>query len=228
MKFKGTIGDQFSGSLAGITASHNRGGYYLRQRVVPTDPASPLQTAQRNRVRSLVTRWTDTLTAAQRTLWSTWAANTPFTDSLGQELVLTGQQAYVGANTLRLQAGVATISDGPTIFTRGNMGAVSFTATDTPDRVSVAFDNGVNWANQIGGYLLVYVSRPRNSTLNFFKGPFQFAGKIVGDSTTPPTSPAVITPPQTLAGGQKVFVRTVAIQADGRWSGDLIGSAIVA
>ena len=52
MKFKGMIGSMFSGSSGGVTASHNRGGYYLRQRVVPSDPASTLQL----KVRSAMTR----------------------------------------------------------------------------------------------------------------------------------------------------------------------------
>jgi hypothetical protein len=38
MKFDGTFGTNFSGSLAGITASHNKGGAYLRNRALPVQP----------------------------------------------------------------------------------------------------------------------------------------------------------------------------------------------
>jgi len=43
MKFKSPILSQASGSIAGITFSHNRGGMYVRARAVPTNPGSPQQ-----------------------------------------------------------------------------------------------------------------------------------------------------------------------------------------
>ena len=47
MLFKGTIGAAYSGKIGGVVASHNRGGQYFRQHVIPTDPATGLQSTMR-------------------------------------------------------------------------------------------------------------------------------------------------------------------------------------
>jgi hypothetical protein len=86
--------------------------------------------------------------------------------------------------------------------------------------VSLAFTNTDAWATAVGGYLLLFASRAQNATVNFFKGPYRFAGKIAG-AATPPTSPAVITLPFPIGPvGSKMYFRAVAIMADGRKSID--------
>ena len=48
MLFKPTIVASLSGSLGGITASHNRFGAYLRERVIPVNPGTQPQVIVRN------------------------------------------------------------------------------------------------------------------------------------------------------------------------------------
>ena len=62
-------------------------------------------------------------------------------------------------------------------------------------------------------------------TINFFKGPYQFAARINGDGTTPPTSPAVIASPFPFSAGQRVFTRIVVVRVDGRVSLDFRGQS---
>jgi hypothetical protein len=68
--------------------------------------------------------------------------------------------------------------------------------------------------------MVIFTSRPMSPAINYFKGPYRFAGLIEGDSITPPTSPANVTSPWALEVDQKVFVRAAVLRADGRYSAD--------
>jgi hypothetical protein len=62
------------------------------------------------------------------------------------------------------------------------------------------------------------MSRPTSPGRSAPVGGFQYAGQIDGDGTTPPTSPVSIPTPFPLSAGQRVFVRMIAVSADGRKS----------
>ncbi|HBU29797.1 MAG TPA: hypothetical protein DEB56_09520 [Thiobacillus sp.] len=85
------------------------------------------------------------------------------------------------------------------------------------DTVDVSFNNADPWATAVGGHMLIYLSRPQNPSINFFKGPYRFAGKVSG-AVVPPTSPATITLPFPCVVGQRVFVKISFVQVDGRLS----------
>lgn len=102
MKIRGILAGQVSGSIAGITGSHNKGGYYLRNRTVPTNGATPARASQRAAFGAALQGW-GALTPEYREQWKTAAQNQPWTDSFGENITLTGQQWYVGVNSLRLR-----------------------------------------------------------------------------------------------------------------------------
>lgn len=227
MKFTSALVSGASGSIRGMTASHNRGGQYLRGRTIPTNPNSVFQQAVRNNLSVLQTRFLSTLTAAQRLAWTTYAQNTPVTDSLGNSIKLTANQWYIACNSLRLQAGIAVVDAGPTTFGLPTFTTPVPTIVAAGTTVSMAFTNTDSWATAVGGALLIFASRPQNPTVNFFKGPYRFAGKVLG-AVTPPTSPAVITLPFPIGPvGSKMYFRAVAVGVDGRKSIDqfLVGTA---
>lgn len=225
MKFTSALVSGASGSIRGMTASHNRGGQYLRGRTIPTNPNSVFQQAVRNNLSVLQTRFLTTLTAAQRLAWNTYAQNTPVTDSLGNSIKLTANQWYVACNSLRLQSGIAVVDAGPTTFGLPTFTLPVPTIAAAGTTVSVAFTNTDAWAIATGGAMLLFASRPQNATINFFKGPFRFAGKVLG-AATPPTSPAVITLPFPVGPvGSKMYFRAVAVGVDGRKSIDLFLNA---
>lgn len=225
MKFTSALMTAASGSLKGIVASHNRGGAYLRGRVVPTNPNSSFQQTMRNALSTLQTRFLTTVTAAQRLAWSTYAQNTPVTNKLGASVLLTANQWYVACNSLRLQAGIAVVDAGPVTFGLPTLTLPVPTIVAAGTTVSVAYTNTDSWAGEVGGELLVFASRAQNATINFFKGPYRFAGKVNG-AATPPTSPAVITLPFPIGPvTSKMFFRFVALRADGRKSIDLFSTA---
>lgn len=214
-----------SGSVAGLTFSHNAGGNYIRSRTIPTDPNSPQQQEIRGIVGNLAGLWNSTLTNTQRTEWITYAANVPLLNTLGQSRNVSGIAMYIRSNTARLQASLTRIDDGPAVFTLGDFTNPSFEYDATANEVDVTFDNTDAWANEDGAAMLVYASRPQNDTIEFHKGPYRFAGLIAGNATTAPTSPAAITAPFAASAGQRVFERIVVVRADGRVSLDFRGQS---
>jgi hypothetical protein len=218
MKFKPLIGDQMSGSMGGVVASHNRGGTYFRQRAIPTNPGSIYQSAVRGFLSQLTSLWYTTLTAAQRTAWEAYAENVPFLDRLGEPRNIGGLGAYVSSNVPRLQAALPRVDDGPVIYNRGDFTAPAIASITAPSALSLTFETGDDWVGEDDAALLVYCSPGKNASINYYKGPYRFADTVLGDSVSPPSSPAAITIPFVLAADQKGFIQVRVSRADGRLS----------
>jgi len=218
----GPAASAISGKTGGTVFSHNRGGQYMRQFVVPTNPASPQQQAVRTILSGNVNYWNNLLTAAQRAAWDTYALNTPITNRLGDPINVGGLGMYNRANVPALQASLSRIDDAPTIYNTGEMDeTLVATVDEATDKFDLAFDDTLDWCDEDGSALLIYASRPQNASINFFKGPYRFAHAIEGDSTTPPTSPENgIDLPFPVASGNRVFFRARIVRADGRVSDD--------
>jgi len=217
MKFASGFVTMASGSMGGMTASRNRFGRYLRARVNPVNPGTDRQTSVRNNLATLSIRWKQTLTDAQRSAWETYAVNTPVVDNLGASQTLTGLNWYVACNSLRLQASLAIVDDGPTEFGLAQLSPVSAAITASDDTAAITFVNTDQWATEVGGALLVFGSVGKSPSISFFKGPYRYASKIAG-AVSPPASPQDVVLVDNIANGQKVFLRAIAIQADGRIS----------
>lgn len=218
MKIKSALATQISGSVGGLTGSHNRGGLYLRSRAIPTDPATSRQIETRSLFGAMSTAWSSTLTDSQRAAWDQYGLNVPVTDRLGDSIHLSGQQWFVAANTLRTKAGISLVLNGPTTYTRPALEMPEIDEANADSELIISFDDTDDWANETGGALVIFGGRPQSAGINFFKGPYRLAGTVNGDDTTPPTSPATLNSEYTLTADQKVWVRAVAILADGRFS----------
>lgn len=228
MLFKSAIVTVASGSLGGLTASHNKGGMYLRARTIPTNPSTAGQVIVRAALGTLASDWLNVLTQEQRDAWDVYAFNTPLTGPLGDPRTVSGLDMYIRSNVSRIQAGLATVDDGPVTFTLGTFTPTTLvTVLDSTQLLLLTIEPLDAWALQSGSGLMVYVSRPQNVTINYFKGPYQFAGLIEGDAT-PPTSPQGIPVPFVITAGQKLFYRIRSTELDGRLSTSQFASAIVA
>ncbi len=217
MLFTSPVYSQASGSIAGITYSHNRGGMYTRARVTPTDPNSPQQTIMRNAMGVLAPYWGDTLSAAQRAAWDLYGANVPWINPLGQTIFLTGQQHFNRINTVRLQSQWAILDVAPIIFNLGTFTAPTIFAVRSPPYVDISFNPLDAWANASGGFMLVYAGRAQGQGRNFYRGPWRYGGVIIGDPV-PPASPAECNVNQVWPIGIKAWVQIRVIQEDGRMS----------
>ena len=86
--------------------------------------------------------------------------------------------------------------------------------------MTLGFAGGDDWnGNSTTAGLNLYVSRPQNATVNYFKGPYQFAARISNTSAAAATV-AVTLPFNSGTSGQRQFFRGVATSADGRPSAD--------
>lgn len=225
------IHGRMSGAVGGVVFSHNAGGQYLRQRTTPVNPATSQQQAVRNAVNFLSNNWQN-LTTAEQEAWENYAANVPLTNRLGAQIFVSGLAMYVRSNASIIAALGASyrIDAAPTIFTLGESALVTIDdATPPSGGLDIAFDVNDAWVGENGAYLLIYMARPQNPSVNFFKGPYRFAGAAAGSSTTPPTSPFTIaTTPFVFASAQQLFIQARVRRGDGRLSGPTQDAAIVA
>lgn len=208
-----------SGSIGGTTFARNKSGAYARQRTKPVNPNSVRQVAVRAIMSACRTIWFGTLTAAQRAAWALYANNVPMINRLGDTVNLSGYNMFTRSNAAKINAGLAAETDAPTTFSLPeqdtNLAASGVTGTQ---KISVSFDNTLDWAKEAGGQMLIYAGAPQDTTRNFFNGPWRYAGKIAGASPTAPTSPALIDTPFPIATGNKLWVKARILRADGRLS----------
>lgn len=228
MLFRPTIATDLSGSLGGIVASHNKGGPYFRNRAIPTNPSTAFQQTLRNAMTVLTAAWNDDLTPAQRIAWQTYADNVPLTNRIGEARNVSGQNMYVRGNIVASQTGLPRQNNAPIVFNLGSFTEPTFLIADqTGQALSIGFTAADDWANEDDSAMLVFVSRPQNPSINFFKGPYRFSGRIDGDSVTPPTTPASIPAPFFITAGQRVFIQIRVCRADGRLTGVFRASQLV-
>lgn len=205
-----------SGSLAGITAAHNKSGIYFRQRSSPVNPNTAFQQVVRNSVTTLSTRWSNVLTQAQRDGWAVYAANQPLINKVGEAKLQPPISMYIRSNSPRIQAGLSTIDDAPTTFVLPSFTVTGVTASEATQNISVAYTAGDDWED-LGGALLVKASRPQSVGIVYFKGPYRFANSING-AAIPPVSPQTVPAPFAFLQGHKLFAQIRATNPDGRLS----------
>jgi hypothetical protein len=226
MKYRSQIVTAASGSVGGCVYSRNRSGSYIRNRSLPVNTNTTQQAVVRSALTTLVVRWTSILTVAQRSGWETWAANTPQTDAIGQTYNMTGQNAFISMNTLRIQVGLSVIDVAPAIFAGASLTPSGMaSATAATSILSVTFNNLDVWATAVGGALLVYAARPQNPSKLFFAGPYRFMGRINGAAVAP-TSPQPITDTFAFAAGQRIHVKFRAVNANAQISGPVKSSIL--
>lgn len=227
MLVKGVM-TQMSGSLGGITAGHAQGGIYLRARAIPVNPSSTYQAQIRSAMTAMATRWTQTLTAAQREAWALYGANVATTNRLGDVIFLSGQQWYIACNVPRVGgdakiSGISTpiVDDAPTTFDRGDPGALGITTLGEAGGLALAIGGAPAWAAIDDAYILVYQGKPISAGRNFFAGPYRLVTIEPGDSVTPLTSITVPAAAFTAAGwtiteGQRCAFAAAVTYPDGR------------
>jgi hypothetical protein len=113
------------------------------------------------------------------------------------------------------------VDDGPVVFDTGEFTNPSISSVDqSAGQVTLAFDTDDDWVSEDGAGMIILMSRGSNQSINYWKGPYLLADSIVGDSTTPPTSPFVFAPPAefSITAGRKYFFQVRVTRADGRLS----------
>jgi len=205
------------GSIGGTVFSRNGGGAYAKARIKGTNPNTAPQQMVRAIISSMFAAWT-LLTGAVRTGWANYAANVSMINRLGDVINLSGYNMYTRSRALFEMIGATMPATAPSVMALAEQdGSVVATPSAADGTISIAFDNGLGWAGEIGGRLLVYCSRPQNATVNSFSGPYKYIGKEDG-AVVPPTSPVELASGHTLVAGQKLFMQYRIVRADGRVS----------
>lgn len=214
-----------SGKVGGQVFARNRGGAYVRSRVNVVNPNTPLQQAVRGYFGQLAGQWYNFLTADERDSWTNWAAGTPRRNRIGGVIFLSGNSAFVGANTLRKQLQLPTVNEvtGPNLLALMSAPG-TLTISAAPKRAILSGISVDDEWNQPGGALGLYISKPQNPTVEFFKGPYQLAGKLTGGTVG--LTAGTITFSQNLVVGMKTFYRLASSAPDGRPSQTLADGVI--
>lgn len=209
-----------SGSVGDLVFSRNQHGPYTRDRTIPTDPATARQLAVRAALAECVNAWKNTLTGTERQAWDAFALAVRTRTALGRSTNAGGLGMYIRANVPRIQAsvgGTPRVDQAPTILTSPSMDSLTLTVLNVVDDTCLAYvPAGQSWLNQPGGALLFYASRPQPLTVNYYRGPYQFAGKVVGQPLGPSYTPFTFTLPFPAAVNERVFLRARQTRTDGR------------
>jgi hypothetical protein len=225
--FRGLIATAISGSLDGITFSHNKGGTYIRTRATPVNPNTPYQQLTRALLGAVAIGWSGTLTQAQRDAWDVYAANVPRPSRGGGTKFLSGLDMFIRCAVPRGVAELGLALDAPTIFDIGTYTDASASISAPSSTIDIAFDNTDEWANEDNSGMLIFAGRPTSPGRKFFKGPFRFLGSVPGNSTTPPSSPLAMSMPWSADTGNKLWFRQNVSRADNRYGEPLIFPAVV-
>lgn len=220
-----------SGSLGGLTLSRNRGGMYFRARAQPVNPNTPFQQRVRSAMALLSARWSSVLTKAELDAWDLYALNVPLPGPLGDLRNVGGLGMYQRTNVCRLntlEAELTVVDDAPGNFNLGEYTAPTIAGvSEVGQTAPVAFEVTDDWTAEVGSALLVYISRPTNASINYFKGPFRLAGAILGADPIPPTSPEPLDLPFPVLTGQQIFWQARVSRIDGRLSALSTGRLVV-
>jgi len=211
-----------SGSQNGTTSSRNRFGQYRRSRVSPVQPiGSGRRAVVRANFGACSTAWSG-LTDAQRDAWSAFAEGHPYTDSLGQSIVLTGHQMFVAVNCNRLNCGNAINETPPGTTEVFSPGAVTVTATAGTQALTVAWSNTAD-----GDFNAVAFSPPLSPGRRF---PTRFwQAKVEPVAGSPYNAlAAYVAEFGALTAGKRIFVKVTPINDDGMSGVPVIVSKIVA
>lgn len=96
------------GTVGGNVFASNKGGNYVRRGKQPTNANTAKQQAVRNAFGTQSGLWRS-LTEAQRRSWIEGAVNFPYTDSLGEVKLYSGQQLFNKLNNNLIQYGLTTL-----------------------------------------------------------------------------------------------------------------------
>ena len=185
MKYEPTIGTSMSGSMGGVTASHNTYGSYFRKRVKPVQPRTPVQQAIRSAF-TAVSQAYRTAGSRAAAAFTTAAASLTKSSKTGNKIVLTASALFQRTNVIRQRCGLPLLYDPPTTDTPpGFTIPTIILGSDGTASVTFAADE---W-NVSGGCVSVQISPPLTPGQTF-NGRFTTYAAVANPGTTPVTETA--------------------------------------
>lgn len=182
--FKSNILAQVSGSMNGITFSHNSGGSYIRNRSIPTNPGTDRQDQVRTALASIAATWQSVLTNEQRTAWRAFGQAVTVTNRLGDAIKLSGIAAFQRVNLFRVSTlGLAMVMDPPAANRPAEPPSfVSALVNNVDGTVTIEVTNTV--AGTTNYSIAYYVSGPISNGVSFYRGPYITRGTVAATATS--------------------------------------------
>lgn len=188
------------GSMGNNTWQRGRFGAILRARTTPVDPQSTAQIETRSALSQLSQTWKNDLLQVVRDGWNTYAQNTPWTNTFGDPVTLTGRQMFIRTNLPNLRFRNDVIEFPPSIpGVPSNPQVVTVTATAADGVQITDIDSQGLGATD---FLFVYRAGPFTQAKNFYKGPWTFVDTVDQGTGLPFT----VVPAAEVEVGQKWFV----------------------
>lgn len=205
-----------SGSKGGTTYSHNKGGYYDRLRSVPTNPNSPRQQATRNILATQSAAW-KLLTPAQQAAWNAYGELHSIKDSLGQDILIAGQNWFCRINSRLSDAAQATLTMPPIYGAPAGLAtmAISYFSDDV---ISIAFTPTTLPSDALI-QLLYTMANSMGSTPN------KNQSRMVAYTALQPSSPLQITLPAGVVSGMQSTFFAACLNDQGHMSAFLTDTA---
>lgn len=208
----GTMVSDARGAQGGVTYARNKGGAYARQTVSPVQPLTARQTAQRA-IFAVVTKAWQTTTPAQQAGWNAWALINKVVDVFGNQLTLSGINAYLKINGTLMTFGLPTIQDAPA--PPAAPGPLATTVTG----VAATGILTITWASALAGGELYQIWSTQGVSAGAVpqKNLFRLAANLTGiaAAATTTVTPTVLNPKLVFTAGQKVSVLVVRLDAQG-------------
>lgn len=223
-----------SGSVGGITFSHNTGGMYVRGRATPTNPATARQTAVRTALGAANQSWDLDLTDTQQNDWNTYGKNTPVTNALGATVHRSGHAMYTRQYVPCVQTGFSPSFDAPIVFNTGSpvVSVTQFGIHTVTGVDHIAVTGSIATAETVDAQVILYLGRPQNKGRRFYKSPYQLAAftPITAGDTGFSFSDLItaLSSDYPFEAGMFVPFRLTVLYADGRYSQDFADLRIVA
>jgi len=139
------------GKVGGIVFSKAKQGSTVRIRTNPSQPQTADQLLVRGYLSQASQNWA-ALTAQQRTDWAEWAALHPVTNAFGDQVYLSGHQAYCSLAAVLLALGKSLPTTPPAVGAPTNV--ANIVATPGAGQVSLAFTAkaGTNMSIAVADY----------------------------------------------------------------------------
>jgi hypothetical protein len=208
-----------SGSIGGVTSSHNRAGQYKRARRAPVSPTrTPKQGYARARFGAASALW-QSMTPALQAAWTAFAHAYPVVDALGQTVVLTGQQYFVGINAQLLACGQPTSTVVPVNTTLNPVNTPTIYADNSGTVICTVA------SVTVGDFNKVSCSMPKSPGVSFNAQFSQFA-VLSSTNLLFDISAAYVAQYGIPATGRKIFANFVEVNSAGMSANDNIISTV--
>lgn len=197
-----------SGSVQGVTYSHNRGGAYTRKRATPVVGTRTTRQGVVKGNMTVASQAWQLLSVGDQNAWISYANGHPVINRLGSSIKLTGSQYFIKCAAALLNAGEPLPTLPPVSTTIQPVVLSDFEVNDSPS-MSLTLTPGT-----AGDFILVAVSKWSSAGVNFNKT-FSQVTVVPSDTATIDVMDAWIAFAGNPAIGQKAWMRLTPVNAGG-------------